>query len=941
MKRLIFLTGLIFCFVSFSAQVLNQSFFFDFGPSDTTNGDVTVNPDLNGNYWNNINPVVGAASIPLNTQYTSLKNSNNAASSVALTFSVAGFKANGKNNGGLLSPYASQFGNNAELAVATATDDYIYTDNINSAPVITFSGLDKSKQYRFKIFSCRNTNATRTSQYTLQGSGTAVVGTLSSSSASGLGGTVYIGSSISYPANLNVSYTLTSTGSNTQAVTYYGNNSTVFYSDYILPDSNGNITLTTQSTTTSSAFAYINCMKLEEYTPNPVDVSSIDISGNDISVNGATSQMSIVYTPSDATPRPVSWSVDNTSIGTISSSGLITPLKNGTLTVTASIVQNNVTITATKVITISHQITELYLSGTATVNGDNPLTALRMNQAMGVSGPIPGVFELETTLTAGGTFQFYSSTSIGNATLFGAGTSAGSLQMNGNPITSSVSGLVLIRAYLLTNNYQIYPVQSLKISQMGSSVSFGTGATNNQGYAYRFSQLLNQRFNAGQGLNWTVSNISVPGNNTLNVLDRWDTDLLNDDSQYVVYALSLGNEGIVGGEQAVFDQFKNNMLLLIEKARSVGKIPVVTNCYSRADFTATEYNFTKQMDLLIHEWDVPSINMLGAVDDGTGRWPVGYQYDTYHPNDAGHAEMSYAIVPSLFDAIQAGKQQPQRETGTYLSMGSSVNTDRFTFTPDNLIHSFTTSIDIKTVSPGIIETFTQGTATGIVKISSLGYINYISPNGGTIAGSNAINDGNWHKITLTHYYAWGKTFLYVDANLVGNISEKLTATDFSINQPDSPAMIDYRDWFFYRSGMNQDEITALNDGKMLKSSLELYAPLDGQKLIGNDPLVNLAQSTNVIHRIGKTNEIFQIKTTPVVTVFPNPVIEKLKINQLTREVKYRYHIFTLEGKNLVNAPLENFEIPVADLPDHQYLLSINDETGKNWLKNLKFVKVSN
>ena len=45
--------------------------------------------------------------------------------------------------------------------------------------------------------------------------------------------------------------------------------------------------------------------------------------------------------------------------------------------------------------------------------------------------------------------------------------------------------------------------------------------------------------------------------------------------------------------------------------------------------------------------------------------------------------------------------------------------------------------------------------------------------------------------------------------------------------------------FFWRSGMSPEEISAVCDGRMLKSSLKIYAPLGGE----ND-MNNLAQSTN-------------------------------------------------------------------------------------------------
>ncbi len=252
-----------------SVMSVNQHLFFDFGPMEGTNGDATTNPDANGNYWNNISNAAGGTGwSPTYPPFTNVINSGNTNSGFTLAFTSGTFSSNGKQNGGLLSPSTSQFGTNSELAIATATEDYIFTSNTSNGPVITFSGLNTAKKYKFKIFGSRNSNTDRAAQYTLQGAGAPSVGTLQSSTVTGLGGIVYIDAATVYPTTLNVSYTLTSSGSNTQAVTYYGNNSVVYNSGLIQPDGTGAILLTTISTTPSSAFAYINCMKIEEYVDN-------------------------------------------------------------------------------------------------------------------------------------------------------------------------------------------------------------------------------------------------------------------------------------------------------------------------------------------------------------------------------------------------------------------------------------------------------------------------------------------------------------------------------------------------------------------------------------------------------------------------------------------------------------------------------------------------
>lgn len=255
-----------------STLSVKQSLFFDFGPRDGANGDETTNPDANGNYWNNIsNALVTTGITGWSTTYpafTNLFNSGNANTGFTLAFTANGFTANGKQNGGLLTPQTSQFGSNSDLAIATATEDYIFTGNTSNGPVVKFSGLNTAKKYKFKIFGSRNVSTDRAAQYTLQGEGAPSVGALQSSTVTGLGGTVYIGQLVNYPTNLNVLYALAPADTLTKAVTYYGNNSTVYSSGLIQPDGTGAITLTTITTTPSSAFAYINCMKIEEYADN-------------------------------------------------------------------------------------------------------------------------------------------------------------------------------------------------------------------------------------------------------------------------------------------------------------------------------------------------------------------------------------------------------------------------------------------------------------------------------------------------------------------------------------------------------------------------------------------------------------------------------------------------------------------------------------------------
>lgn len=382
---------------------------------------------------------------------------------------------------------------------------------------------------------------------------------------------------------------------------------------------------------------------------------------------------------------------------------------------------------------------------------------------------------------------------------------------------------------------------NFKISYMGSSVASGSGAQNNLGWAYMYTNLLKERFEKGLGLDWKTSNISIGGNTTANLLDRWERDLLSNCSSYVIYALSLGNEGIHEKGEPAYNSYHDGMLKAIEQAREVGIKPIMANNYTRADFNASDYAYVKKLNLLIHEWDLPSINTLGAIDDGAGHWANGYENDNAHPNTAGHEEFLYALVPSLFDALEAGKSLPQKvDAGSY-KLGRKVSTDRIELKPEHIVHPFTISFEINTNGKGIIASFENVTGTGKLEINELGVLSYKSPVKGEVISATKANDAKWHRVTLTHYYAWGITKLYVDNEEAGYIYEKLVPEKFVLGSNNSPDEIELRQLFFWRAGMNSDEIKYVNDGKMMKSSLEIYAPLGG-----SNPLVNLAQSTNIL-----------------------------------------------------------------------------------------------
>lgn len=387
--------------------------------------------------------------------------------------------------------------------------------------------------------------------------------------------------------------------------------------------------------------------------------------------------------------------------------------------------------------------------------------------------------------------------------------------------------------------------QELKIVYFGSSVPYGEGATDKKGYTSLFSDILKQRISSN-GKVWKTVNISIGGDNTQKVLKRYDSDLLPQNGNYVIFALALGNEGIHEHGQTKFDQFETNIKTLISKAKSDGYTPIITNSYTRNDYNEKDYRFIKKMNLLIQTWDVPSINLLGAVDDLSGRWVDGFWADGGHPNDAGHAEMSYTIVPSLFDALESNKPVPKNIKGSYIKLSKNKS---IAFIPEHIVHPFTTSISFKTGRPGTLLQINDIAGTGTVSVNSQGKLVYSSANSGSVTGSTKVDDNKWHKVTITHYYAKQLTMLYCDSALQGTVGERLVNKGVKIGGAGNPKKLAFKNWLFYRSAMNLEEIKYLAKDSLLKSSLELYAPLDGRKVSVSNPLVNLAQSMNTISKL--------------------------------------------------------------------------------------------
>jgi hypothetical protein len=377
---------------------------------------------------------------------------------------------------------------------------------------------------------------------------------------------------------------------------------------------------------------------------------------------------------------------------------------------------------------------------------------------------------------------------------------------------------------------------TINVTFFGSSVCKGSGAINNEGYGWQF-------FHSGatDTTKYKYFNASTGGDNTLKVekQDRMTVKLYPTNPDVVVIGLSLANEGIMharnkNGREQILEQFRSRLLAMSDSFNRKGIKPVIVNCYAQSNFTEIDYKYTQRMNRIINTWDYPSINVLGTIDDGLGKWVAGYARDAGHPNTDGHKEMSYSIVPSLLDALMLGKKTPSYDWNK--SFTTLVNEKQIknplSMEVENTMHSFTLSFRFKKTENGNIAGFVSNGLKQTIDIEGH-TIRYKE-----LSASYPKHLKTWTQVVLAHSYTNRQTVLYINGERVGTVKEQLAPTQICFGG--TVANIELKDLALHRSCLNESEIIDLYNKKFIQSSLEFYNPLTS--VISGTELGNHAQS---------------------------------------------------------------------------------------------------
>lgn len=257
---------------------------------------------------------------------------------------------------------------------------------------------------------------------------------------------------------------------------------------------------------------------------------------------------------------------------------------------------------------------------------------------------------------------------------------------------------------------------------------------------------------------------------------------------------------------------------------------------------------------------VPLINFLGVVDDGNGNYSKGLNVDADHPNNLGHEEMYLSIIPSFIQTVYKGKAIPVlKKTDKHITLDDSEKNQAITYYPDGEVHSFTMAVSFRAKTKGKIAGILTPEFAYSIQILDNSIIVISDDPERKIKSKTMLLDGNWHTVLIRSRYIKKEISIFIDGINVGAFDAKILPIEFQICTDNGP--VDFKDFIIYRSALNDDEVEALNAGKLPRGSLEVYSPMNDRYKRGNQ-VENLAlNSKSPIFSTGDLSERNSVKNT--------------------------------------------------------------------------------
>ena len=223
---------------------------------------------------------------------------------------------------------------------------------------------------------------------------------------------------------------------------------------------------------------------------NMIPVTGITVTGaggaTTITTDEGTLQLNAAVTPADATNKTVTWSVTNgTGQATISSTGLVTAVTNGTVTARAT-ANDGSGVSGTLVITISNQVNTVSVTG-ITVTGAGGATTITADEGtLQLSAAVTPANATNKTVTwsvTNGTGQATINstglvTAVANGTVTAKATAADGSDVYGTLIITISNQIVPVKGITVTGSKGITSITTNNGTLQLSATVFPSNATN-------------------------------------------------------------------------------------------------------------------------------------------------------------------------------------------------------------------------------------------------------------------------------------------------------------------------------------------------------------------------------------------------------------------------------------------------------------------------------
>jgi len=200
-------------------------------------------------------------------------------------------------------------------------------------------------------------------------------------------------------------------------------------------------------------------------------------------------------------------------------------------------------------------------------------------------------------------------------------------------------------------------MQDCSVLLVGSSVAYGTGATNDYGWSSHLAAALAQ-----PPYQLSLINAAVPGRTAQTTLGDLEAALAIHNPRVVLVGLSLANEGLrltfdVAQAENIAQNYLSGLRAIAQRADQADADVIIGGVYGYgrpgdnwpSAFLPFQAQTLFETNATLGTWEYPYVDFLSTTATSDGRWRTGLAANAGHPNDSGSLVMSEAIdVATLF-----------------------------------------------------------------------------------------------------------------------------------------------------------------------------------------------------------------------------------------------------------------------------------------------------